>query len=64
VSTPRTDAVLAVIRQVGCLVLGAWLIVYAAITQGHDIPFLIAGLILIGVMPVDALLDKLHRHRD
>jgi hypothetical protein len=63
VSTPKTDAALAIIRQAGCLVLGGWLIVYAAITQGHDIPFLVSGLILIGVLPVDVLLDKIHRRR-
>jgi hypothetical protein len=47
-----------VARQVVMFVLGVWMIVYAAVSQGHDIPFLVVGLILFGMIPVERLAQK------
>ena len=43
-------------------VLGVGLIIYAAITTGHDIPFIVAGLVLCGLVPIDLWLSS--RRRD
>lgn len=46
------------IRQVVIFALGVGIVVYALVTPGHDIPFLIAGLILIGIVPVDEFIRR------
>jgi len=39
--------------------------VYSAMTSGHDIPFLLTGLALFGMIPVErALLHKERRNHD
>lgn len=48
--TPRWFDVL---RQIVIFVLGVWLIVYAASTSGHDIPFIVTGLVLLGLIPLE-----------
>jgi hypothetical protein len=45
-------------RQVLIFALGLALIVYAATSPGHDIPFLITGGVLIGIVPVDRTLSR------
>jgi hypothetical protein len=37
-------------------ILGVWLIVYAAVTSGHDVAFLICGLALFGMIPLERAL--------
>ena len=50
-----------VARVVILFVLGVGLIIYAAITTGHDIPFIVAGLVLCGLVPIDLWLTA-HRN--
>ena len=40
-------------RQIITFLLGVAMIIYGAVTQGHDIPFLVTGLILMGIIPVE-----------
>lgn len=40
--------------------LGVWLIVHAAVTPGHDISFLVTGLVLFGMIPVEQILKRRH----
>jgi len=47
-----------VARQLILFFLGVWLIIYAATTQGHDVPFLATGLILFGMVPFERLVDR------
>ena len=35
--------------------LGVWLIVHAATTSGHDIPFLVTGVALFGMIPIERI---------
>lgn len=49
-----------VVRVTVLFTLGVGLIIYAAITTGHDIPFIVAGLVLCGLVPVDLWLTS-HR---
>jgi hypothetical protein len=53
--TPRW---LDVVRQIIIFVLGVWLIVFAATTNGHDIPFIVTGLVLLGMIPVERALRR------
>jgi ABC-type protease/lipase transport system fused ATPase/permease subunit len=58
---PRIDpGWLDVIRQVVMFALGVWLIVHAAVTPGHDISFLVTGLVLFGMIPVEQILKRRH----
>ena len=41
------------LRVVVLFLLGVGLIIYAAVTTGHDIPFIVAGLVLCGLVPAD-----------
>jgi hypothetical protein len=63
---PRIDpGWLDVARQIIMFLLGVFLIVYSAMTSGHDIPFLLTGLALFGMIPVErALLHKERRNHD
>lgn len=47
-----------VVRQIILFLLGVWLIVWAATTEGHDVPFLVTGLILFGMIPFERLLTQ------
>jgi hypothetical protein len=49
-----------IFRVTVLFVLGVGLIIYAAVTTGHDIPFIVAGLVLCGLVPVDLWLSS-HR---
>jgi hypothetical protein len=40
-------------RQLVIFLLGVGVICYAVVTSGYDVPFLITGLVLIGIVPVD-----------
>ena len=52
---------LDLLRQVIMFCLGVWLIVYASVTEGHDVPFLIAGMILFGMIPLERFLNSRRR---
>jgi ABC-type protease/lipase transport system fused ATPase/permease subunit len=54
---------LDIVRQVVMFVLGVWLIVHAALSPGHDISFLITGLILFGMVPIEQLIKRRVPHR-
>jgi hypothetical protein len=46
-----------IVRQVVLFSLGVYVIIYALVTSGHDIPFLVTGLVLVGIIPIeDALI--------
>ena len=47
-----------IIRVVILFILGCGLIIYAAVTTGHDIPFLVAGFALCGLVPFDLWLSS------
>ena len=58
---PRIDPPwLDVTRQIVMFVLGVFLIVYAAVTPGHDIAFLGTGLVLFGMIPFERVLLRRH----
>jgi hypothetical protein len=40
-------------RQLVIFLLGVVVIIYSVVTAGYDVPFLITGLVLIGIVPVD-----------
>ena len=46
-------------RQIVMFLLGVWLIVYAATSSGHDVAFLVTGLILFGLIPCERALFRL-----
>lgn len=46
------------VRQIIVFFLGIAILLYAVASQGHDIPFLITGLVLIGVVPMDDALNR------
>lgn len=52
---------LDIFRQAILFGLGVWLIWFAATTNGHDVPFLVTGLILFGMLPYEWLT---WRHRE
>ena len=41
------------VRQVIIFALGVAVIIYAVASSGHDVAFLVTGLVLIGFVPVD-----------
>jgi hypothetical protein len=41
------------IRRAIIFILGVVVILYALISPGHDVAFLICGLILLGVLPIE-----------
>ena len=45
-------------RQLVLFCLGISLILYATFHHGPDVPFLITGLILVGIVPIDDALDR------
>lgn len=47
-----------VIRQIIIFLLGVWLIWFAATSSGHDVPFLVTGLVLFGMIPFERLANK------
>jgi hypothetical protein len=51
-------------RQIVLFMLGIWLIVWAATTEGHDVPFLVTGLILFGMVPLERVLAQRRRDND
>lgn len=46
-------------RQVVIFLLGIGILLYAVVSQGHDIPFLVTGLILIGIVPIEDAISRL-----
>jgi hypothetical protein len=42
-----------VVRVMVLFTLGVALIIYAAVSTGHDVSFIVAGLVLCGMVPVD-----------
>lgn len=53
---------LDIIRQAVLFGLGVWLIWFAATTNGHDVPFLVTGLVLFGMIPFEWLASR-HQSR-
>ena len=53
-----------IIRVIVLFVLGVGLIIYSAITTGHDIPFLVAGFALCGLVPFDLWLSSRRPPKD
>ena len=49
------------IRQLCEMLLGIAVIVFAVTSPGHDATFIICGLILLGLVPIDALLTRFAR---
>jgi hypothetical protein len=49
------------IRQVIIFLLAISIIIYAVITPGYDVPFLVTGLILMGILPIERALDRFKR---
>jgi hypothetical protein len=45
-------------RQIIMFLTGLGILLYAVVTKGHDIPFIVAGLILIGIVPIDQWLIR------
>jgi hypothetical protein len=50
-----TPALWDFVRQLIIFGLGIALIIYAVTTTGHDATFILAGLILIGIVPIERL---------
>jgi hypothetical protein len=50
-----------VLRPIVVFVLGVFMIIFAAITKGHDVPFIVAGLILLGIVPVEQWMTRRER---
>lgn len=48
-------------RQVVIFLLGIGILLYSVVSQGHDVPFLITGLILVGIIPVEDALSRISR---
>lgn len=45
-------------RQLVIFLLAIALIIYSMVTPGHDVPFLITGLILIGIIPAERIIRR------
>jgi flagellar biosynthesis component FlhA len=45
-----------VIRQIVMFILGVALVIFAVVTPGYDIPFLVMSLILFGLVPAERFL--------
>jgi hypothetical protein len=48
-------------RALIMFMLGVALIIYATVTTGHDVPFLVVGLVLCGLVPADLWLASVRR---
>ena len=46
------------LRQLVMFGLGVALIIYAAVSPGHDVPFIVTGLVLLGLVPLDTWLAR------
>jgi hypothetical protein len=46
------------LRQVVMFALAVFLILYSVFTPGYDIPFIVTGLILFGLVPADRFLMR------
>jgi hypothetical protein len=49
----------ALAREIVLFLLGVGLMIYAAVTPGHDIPFIVTGLVLVGLVPIDEWFSRL-----
>jgi hypothetical protein len=47
-----------VVRVVVLFVLGVALIIYAAVSNGFNIPYIVSGLVLVGLVPIELVLPK------
>ena len=47
-------------RQMIMFLMGIAILIYAVVTTGHDIPFIVAGLVLLGIVPIDRFLTRIH----
>jgi hypothetical protein len=50
-----------IVRVVVLFALGVGQIIYASVTPGHDVAFIVAGLVLCGLVPVDMWLSARRR---
>jgi hypothetical protein len=48
-------------RQIAMFGLAIFCIIYGATTPGHDVPLLVTGLILMGIIPIERFLDRWRR---
>jgi hypothetical protein len=51
-------------RQAMVFLLGVAILCYAVVSQGHDVAFLVTGLILIGLVPSEEVVTRLTARRD
>jgi hypothetical protein len=54
VESPRWAAI---VRQVAIFLLGVWLIIYSVVATSKNLVYIITGLVLIGIIPVEHLLN-------
>lgn len=47
-----------IVRVLVLFALGVALILYATLTPGHDVAFIVAGLVLCGFVPIDMWLSR------
>lgn len=45
-------------RQIVIFVLGVWVVVYAITTTGKDFGYIFAGFALLGLIPIERLLNE------
>jgi hypothetical protein len=52
---------LVYLRQIAIFILGVWLITYSVTATSKNIAYIITGLILIGIIPVETMLLAVSR---
>ena len=45
-------------RQVATFLLGAFVLIYSTVSEMHDVLDATVGLILVGIVPIDAILTR------
>lgn len=53
----------AIVRQLAIFLLGVWIITYSVSANSKNIAYIITGLILIGIIPVETMLLAVTRRR-
>lgn len=53
----------AIVRQVAIFLLGVWIITYSVSATSKNIAYIVTGLILIGIIPVETMLLTVTRQR-
>lgn len=52
------DRQFSILRQVIIFVLGVWVVVYAITTTGKDFGYILSGFALLGLIPIERLLNE------